>query len=377
MSDATADEVAQLTTRIDGFDGLAGSEQRLVVQKLADRGNVVQLTDAYDARTLTRIAGTDGVTGSEAIETASKAITDGQADDISRLADELDPVAFGGVLRVDRVTEARRLVDATPSGAGAEALRDLSGVGEDALKRFLSIERGLAKANDIGTIGKSTTALADDVRVAIARSADSNLDEVMMNGQTADRLTQSIDAMAKGDVDNFATHLNDRIASQANRLGSSNPARVKGGFRTVKGAANEMILGREVFGIKNVDAIGVKVTTNAGETREADLVLSNGRVVEAKTGSSAPGSSAKIEEGLRNIKQFQELSDRADGSAPVIYVVNDPRTLYKQGKVGTEVRTKFSKARAGLSFSPRFRSASQLTDDLDIEDVFIKDFITN
>jgi len=375
--DATADEVAQLTTRIDGFDGLAGAEQQLIVRKLADRGDAARLTDAYDGQTLARITGTDGVTGSAAIDKASSAAQVGRADEVRRLADELDPVAFGGVLRVDRITEASRLVDATPSGAGAKVLRDLSGVGEDALKRFLSMEDGIAQANDISTVGKSATTLADDVRVAIARSANSNLDEVAMNGQTADRLTQSIDSMARGDVDNFATHLNDRIASQANRLGSSNPGRVKGAFRTVKGAANEMMLGREVFGVTNVDAIGVKVTNSAGETREADLVLSNGRVVEAKTGSSAPGSSAKIAEDLRNIKQFQELSDRADGGEAVLYVVNSPRTLYKQGEIGTEVRTKFSKARAGLSFSPQFRSASQLTDDLDIEDIFIKDFVTN
>lgn len=343
--DATADEVAQLATRIDGLDAVSASEQRLIVRTLADRADSAKLTGNYDAETLSRIIGAGGDDGGKALDEAADAADAGKADEVAKLADELDPDTFSSVLRVGRIAEATRLVDEVPK-AGPETLSRLSRRGDDALFRFLSMGDSLALANDIDEIGKSAQKLADQVRAGIARSVD----QAGMSTRAADRLTRGINDMASGDVDNFAKHLNERIA-QNSGTGSG-----RFNYNNIKGAANEIIIGREIFGVEKVRGIGISPKSVSGD---ADLVLNDGRVVEAKAKISGLGTEEDIVRQLKEIETVQdEVFAGSKANQPVLWAVNNPGSIYKSGS--SDLLPKVERAKSRVSFDVRFVSNSEL-----------------
>jgi len=212
------------------------------------------------------------------------------------------------------------------------------------------MEDSLAQANDIGKVGKSTETIADQVRAGIAKSVD----RTGMSAKAADRLTRGINGMAEGDVDNFARHLDNTIARNSGVTSGQSF-----NYNNIKGSANEIIVGREVFGVESVDKIGF---SPSGLSEEADLVLDDGRVVEAKAKPSGLNSEDDLVRQLANIKSVQQnLFSGPQADEEVLFVVNNPDNIYKSGQLGESYRPKVANAVDRVDFDARFVSSSELS----------------
>jgi len=283
--DATADEVAQLTTRIDGFDGLAGAEQQLIVQKVTDRIDITQLSGAYDGQALARITGT------------------------------LDPKTLSAVLKTDNVAQARRLVGDTPSGAGAETMSQLSEIGDDALNRFLRLDDSLKNADDIDELDKSAETLGRQIRTTLSRAAQDSSDRINISPRTIDEFSDALKSASEADIDGVATQVNSLAGSRQALDPVEDAARREGAWSNAKGDVFELLLSKE-FGYDQVVAIG---RSPSGTNYEMDLLLKDGIAIEAKSGSVGD-----IEKQLDNLREAQQ---QAGESGDLVLLANNPSEI--------------------------------------------------
>ncbi|ELZ20805.1 von Willebrand factor type A, partial [Halosimplex carlsbadense 2-9-1] len=243
--DATADEVAQLTTRIDGFDGLAGAEQRLVVRKVADRSNADQLTDAYNAKTLKQLSHADTGGSGDALSRASDAVVSGRVDDIATLADDLDPRTLDVVLDTGRIQEGATLLRRTDSGGDL-----LNAFDAETIDAFLS-----------STVGRS-----DDMREAITVAVYKAPGFDEMTPQVAQRYAKALKQLEDQKPDRLASLVNGDIASRVDNLRAGDTNNVKGGIY-------EVIADAEVLDPATITKVNDKGQLNGGADISGELTV--------------------------------------------------------------------------------------------------------
>lgn len=262
---SSADEVADLANRIEGFEDLSGAQKQLVIRTLDESGDAGRLADSYDARTLERLAaaGSGGDKGDDVLSKADEAAAAGKSEEVARLADELDPRTLAAVLRTDEVTSAYRLVDE----AGDDGARLLNDLDPRASSRLLEISSGEAAG----------------MRASLARYQDE------IGTLRIERF--ALDAKRLEHIDGF-----DRMIRPISRAGQAD--NIPGHMYEARVAAR--------LGEGEVASLSKPITDSGGNrVGEVDLVLESGRLVEVKNvdlSQVTAGESryATLENQLRN-----------------------------------------------------------------------------
>ncbi|WP_247731367.1 hypothetical protein [Halovivax limisalsi] len=138
LSEAVAEQVAkevdevasakQVVSGLEGLDTVPAALRADLVAQLAKRSDAETLTNAYDSQTIRRIVaagGSDGDKGDDLLDKAADLANAGKADELARVADELDADTLRYVLETESVTSTRKLLDRGLESSRISTLADM------------------------------------------------------------------------------------------------------------------------------------------------------------------------------------------------------------------------------------------------------------